>query len=82
MGHVQKAATPTAPLQMLTEKQVSAITTISVKTLQRWRCIGDGPPYSKLGTGPKARVVYDSRDIQTYVEQGRCNPSVRATQGD
>ena len=82
MGHVPRAAAPPASLQLLTEKEVSAMTTIPVKTLQRWRCVGDGPPYIKLGSGPKARVKYDFVDIQTYVEQGRCYPSVRATQGE
>jgi hypothetical protein len=82
MGHVQKAAAPTAPLQLLTEIEVSQMTKISVKTLQRWRCVGDGPLFTKLGEGKKAPVRYDARDIQTYVEQGRRYPSVRATQGE
>lgn len=82
MGHVQKAAAPTAPLQLLTEIEVSQMTKVSVKTLQRWRCIGYGPIFTKLGEGKKAPVRYHPNDIQTYVDSGRRYPSVRATQGE
>lgn len=76
----ENKSTHSAPLQLLTEKEVSVITTIPVKTLQNWRCIGEGPAFIKLGTGPKARVKYDLVDIQNYVNAGRRYPSVRATQ--
>lgn len=66
-------------MQLLTEKQVSAITAIPPGTLRRWRCIGEGPPYIKMGSGPKARVKYDAVDILAYVEAGRRFPSVRAS---
>jgi hypothetical protein len=88
----QKAMTPTKgqvvrrrqteqlmTMQLLTEKQVSTITAIPPGTLRRWRCVGEGPPYIKLGNGPKARVKYDAVDILAYVEAGRRFPSVRAT---
>ena len=38
-----------ANLQYLTEKQVARILGISHRTLQRWRSIGGGPSFSKLG---------------------------------
>lgn len=66
-------------MRLLTEGQVSAITAIPMGTLRRWRCIGEGPPYIKMGKGPKARVKYDAVDIHEYVEAGRRFPSVRAT---
>jgi hypothetical protein len=61
-------------LQLLTEEQVSAITAIPMGTLRRWRCVGDGPPYIKMGNGPKARVRYDALDILAYVEAGKRYP--------
>ena len=61
-------------LQLLTEEQVSAITAIPMGTLRRWRCVGDGPPYIKMGNGPKARVRYDAVDILAYVEAGKRYP--------
>jgi hypothetical protein len=65
-------------MRLLTERQVSAITAVPTGTLRRWRCVGVGPPYIKMGTGPKARVKYDSVDIHAYVEAGRRFPSIRA----
>jgi hypothetical protein len=70
-------------MRLLTEKQVSAITSIPMGTLRRWRCVGDGPPFIKMGNGPKARVKYDAVDILAYVEAGRRYP-IRAgnTEGE
>ena len=61
-------------MQLLTEKQVFAITAIPTGTLRRWRCTGEGPPYIKMGNGPKARVRYDAVDILAYVEAGKRYP--------
>jgi hypothetical protein len=61
-------------MQLLTEKQVSVITSIPMGTLRRWRCVGEGPPFIKLGNGPKARVRYDAVDILAYVEAGKRYP--------
>jgi hypothetical protein len=66
-------------MRLLTEEQVSAITAIPMGTLRRWRCVGDGPPFIKMGNGPKARVRYDAVDVLAYVEAGKRFPSVRAT---
>jgi hypothetical protein len=65
-------------MQLLTERQVSEMTATPMGTLRRWRCVGDGPPYIKMGSGPKARVKYDAMDILKYVEAGRRFPSIRA----
>jgi predicted DNA-binding transcriptional regulator AlpA len=61
-------------MRLLTEKQVSAITAIPAGTLRRWRCTGEGPPYIKMGNGPKARVRYDAVDVLAYVEAGKRYP--------
>ena len=61
-------------MQLLTEKQVSVITAVPMGTLRRWRCVGDGPPFIKMGNGPKARVRYDALDILAYVEAGKRYP--------
>jgi hypothetical protein len=61
-------------MQLLTEKHVSAITAVPMGTLRRWRCVGDGPPFIKMGSGPKARVRYDAIDILAYVEAGKRYP--------
>lgn len=78
-----KSTTQVFPvLQLLTERQVSAMTAIPMGTLRRWRCVGEGPDFCKMGGGPRARVKYDLADIHRYVNAGRRYPSVRATQGE
>ena len=39
---------------------------LSPRTLERWRWLGDGPPFIKIG----GRVVYRQEDIEAY-EAGR-----------
>lgn len=54
----------------LTEKQVAAITTLSVATLQRMRAnttLG-GPPFRKLGNGRTSRVVYSRSKLLAWLE--------------
>lgn len=38
---------------------------ISRKTLQKWRSLGMGPPYLKLGS----KVVYRAEDIEAYIQR-------------
>jgi hypothetical protein len=80
MGHASSGRGLLDGMQLLTEKEVSRMTAIPTGTLRRWRCVGSGPNFIKMGNGPKARVKYDSVDIHAYVEAGRRYPSVRATQ--
>ena len=47
----------------LTERDFSARYHVSVRTLQRWRTSGDGPPFVRLG--PR-RVVYRLRDAEAW----------------
>jgi hypothetical protein len=76
----KQAVAQVMAMQLLTERQVSAILATPMGTLRRWRCVGTGPRFVKMGLGPKARVKYDAVDIYQYVEAGRRDPSVRATQ--
>lgn len=41
---------------------------ISPTTLERWRWVGEGPRYIKIG----GRVVYRLEDIEAYEEQQAC----------
>ena len=52
---------------LMTEKEVATRLNISVKAAQDWRCSGKGPPYVKLGTGPKAAVRYRCSDIEEFI---------------
>jgi predicted DNA-binding transcriptional regulator AlpA len=51
-------------MKFLNEKQVSEILGISVKTLQRWRLFGEGPPWRKFS----AAVRYPADALQAWVE--------------
>jgi hypothetical protein len=70
---------------LLTDKQASPLLGVEPATLRSWRCRGIGPPYVKLGLGPKAACRYTRHDIEAFIAQCRHVPSVRAaweTHGD
>ena len=53
------------PPVLLTEKEVSKRIGFSVRTLQKWRYLGEGPPFMKVS----ARAVrYREGDIDTWIE--------------
>jgi hypothetical protein len=56
---------------LLTEQQAAAALNVSELTLRRWRWVGKGPGYVKLGPGPKAAVRYrQNADIGAFVKRG------------
>ncbi|HBW17180.1 MAG TPA: transcriptional regulator [Desulfovibrio sp.] len=54
----------------LTEKEVAAITRISLSTLRAHRFIGRGIPYSKLGRA----VRYSAAEVQNYMVAHQIKP--------
>jgi predicted DNA-binding transcriptional regulator AlpA len=50
--------------EYLSPKQVSQLTSISVKTLEAMRGVRKGPPYYKIG----GRVRYKLQDVRKYIE--------------
>lgn len=56
--------------QHLNQTQLAARWGISPRTLERWRCEGQGPRYLKLG----GRVAYRVEDIEDF-ESRRAQPS-------
>lgn len=51
---------------------------VSRKTLQKWRSLGIGPTYLKLG----AKVVYRVEDIEAYVQRSlRKSPGLHDVTG-
>jgi hypothetical protein len=50
--------------QLLTEKMLTDRWVCSVARLQRWRTVGEGPPYLKI----VGKVLYRLKDIEAYVE--------------
>lgn len=51
----------------------------STAALESWRKLkrGGGPPYIKLGDGPKARVRYLAGDLREWQAAQRVDPSAR-----
>jgi predicted DNA-binding transcriptional regulator AlpA len=50
--------------RFLTEQQVAAQLGMSIKTLQRWRLLGQGPRFRKFG----GAVRYSVADIEAWAE--------------
>ncbi|MFM6991470.1 MAG: hypothetical protein ACKOWD_09265 [Rhodoferax sp.] len=58
-------AVPAEPArQLLTEIMLADRWVCSVARLQRWRTIGEGPPYLKI----VGKVLYQLKDIEAYEE--------------
>lgn len=41
---------------------------VSVRTLEKYRCTGGGPPFLKVGS----RVLYLREDVETWLQRHRC----------
>ncbi len=62
---LQVPAVPAEPnRELLTEKMLADRWVCSVARLQRWRTVGEGPPYLKI----VGKVLYRLRDIEAYEE--------------
>jgi excisionase family DNA binding protein len=70
MSYVRDGEVP----ELIDEKEVSRIMTISRITLRNWRCQGKGLPFVKMGS----HVRYVKSDVLEYIAQHRCEPSGRA----
>jgi predicted DNA-binding transcriptional regulator AlpA len=51
--------------KLLNDHEVARLTGLSVATLRRWRLLGKGPRYAKLG----ALVRYRLEDLQAFIER-------------
>jgi len=62
---LQVPAVPAEPIrELLTEKMLADRWVCSVARLQRWRTVGEGPPYLKI----VGKVLYRLKDIEAYEE--------------
>ena len=51
------------PTKYLDEDAVSALLSVSVRTIQRWRGTGEGPPFIRAGA---RRVIYDLAQVNAW----------------
>lgn len=65
-------AAPDPSRELLTEKMLADRWACSVARLQRWRTVGEGPPYLKI----VGRVLYLTKDIEAYEEACRVRKAV------
>jgi len=56
--------TPGALLKLMTEHQVAAACAVSVASVRRWRVLGAGPRYLKIGCS----VRYKLEDVRSWIE--------------
>ena len=52
--------------KLLTQKQLARRWALSERTLERWRCTGEGPTYVKLG----GLVRYRLADVEEFEQKG------------
>lgn len=57
------------PIKHLNQVELSRRWSLSPRTLERWRWLGLGPAYLKIG----GRVVYQLEDVETFEAQARAN---------
>jgi len=62
-----QTATQTSPIY-LTCDEASKLLRISTKTLEKMRVEGTGPRFLKAGNGKRSRVLYQSKDIEAWLE--------------
>ncbi|MBS0232095.1 MAG: helix-turn-helix domain-containing protein [Proteobacteria bacterium] len=55
----------------LTTKEAATYLRRGVGTLEEWRRLKTGPPYSKFGTSRKACVLYARADLDAWVTAHR-----------
>lgn len=56
--------------QMLTEKEASEVLSCSIAVLRKWRWLGKGPGYCKLGR----LIRYSQSDLAAFLEANRVQP--------
>ena len=52
---------------LLNERDLARLTGLSVASVRRWRLLGQGPKFLKLGASPKAAVRYQKEDISAWL---------------
>ena len=66
MKGVAVMSVETVAIKHLRQTNLATRWNLSPRTLERWRWLGEGPPFIKIG----GRVVYRQEDIEAY-EAGR-----------
>lgn len=67
---------------LLNERAAATYLNVSIRTLQHWRYIGEGPSFIRLNN--KRLIRYRLADLDEYVESGRVGskPAIVAPRAD
>jgi hypothetical protein len=65
---MQTSTAETTPSPVCDDHRAADHIGVSVDTIRRWRRLGTGPVYLKLGTGPKAPVRYRITDLDAWLD--------------
>jgi hypothetical protein len=57
--------------------EAAAYTGLGKSTLDRFRLVGGGPPFSKV-CGRRGRVIYDPDDLDAWLEANKRRPMSKA----
>ena len=69
----------TCPIRHLNQIDLYRRWNISHRTLERWRWVGEGPQFLKIG----GRVLYRLEDVEAYeAQQIRASTAATASPGD
>ena len=60
----------------LHQAELAARLNISPRTLERWRSIGEGPAFLKIG----GRVMYRLEDVEAFEQARRCESTAQGIQ--
>ena len=55
----------------LSPKEVSKYLNVSTQLLQKWRSMGVGPEYSKLGSSSSSAIRYSLIKLDEYIENNK-----------
>jgi len=57
-----------AESRLLREREAARLLGMSPRTLQRWRCMGQGPPFVRCGL---RAIAYRQEDLAAWIEARR-----------
>lgn len=54
-------------MRLITPQQLADLVGVAVSTLKKWRSIGGGPPWVRIGR----RIFYDLVEVEKWIDQNR-----------
>ncbi len=58
-----------SPSPLLSSPEAARYLGIQQQTLRKWRLLGKGPRYVRLGDSPRSRVMYRLSELEAWVDE-------------